>query len=279
MKPVVFDVVRARSVTEAARLLVEVEGSARIVAGGQSLGPMLNLRLVQPSILVDVTGIPSMTRVEEDDEAVVLGACITAADVEDIRVPIRGLSMLPSVAMRTAYRAVRNRGTIGGSLCHADPAADWISALCALGAECLIVGLVGSRRVPVDQFVKGAFETALAPDEVLDAIRIPRVSPAGRWGYCKLCHKNGEFAMAIGAVMCDPTNERFRMVIGATQGRPIVVEDARELLYDRSRSQAAWILDQTAVLQLLDKKGILDPIARRHHVVMLQRALDQAIHP
>jgi carbon-monoxide dehydrogenase medium subunit len=137
---------------------------------------MLNLRLVQPGLLIDITGIPDLTRIEDADDAITVGACITTANIEDGRLPGRGLQILPAVAMHVAYRAVRNRGTIGGSLCHADPAADWAPILCALGAECLIVGENGRRRLPADQFITGAYQTALAPGEVLEAIRIPRLS-------------------------------------------------------------------------------------------------------
>ncbi|HEY3243313.1 MAG TPA: FAD binding domain-containing protein [Phycisphaerae bacterium] len=277
MKPAAFDFVRAGSVAEATRMLITADGAVKVVAGAQSLGPMLNLRLVQPRVLVDITGIPALTRVEEDDEAVTLGACITTGNIEDGRLPNRGLSMLSAVAMRTAYRAVRNRGTIGGSVCHADPAADWVSALCALGAQCLIAGPAGAHCMPIEQFVVGAFETALGPGELLEAIRIPRLSPGGRWGYNKLCRRMGEFALAIGAVLSDPARERFRAVIGATGGKPIIVTDARLLGHGGSSTGDAFAVDEAAVLRLLDQAGVVDPVARRQHVVVLQRAFDQAV--
>jgi carbon-monoxide dehydrogenase medium subunit len=277
MKPAAFEFVRAGSLAEATRLLIDADGAARIVAGGQSLGPMLNLRLTRPRVLIDITGIPEITRVEDSQDAVTLGACVTTANIEDGRLPGRGLQALPAVAGQIAYRAVRNRGTIGGSLCHADPAADWVSALCALGAECLIAGAKGSRRLPVDQFVMGAYETALGPGELLEAIRIPRLSPRGRWGYNKICRKTGEFALAIGAVLRDSEPDRFRIVIGATRGRPIVVEDAHELRKAASTSDGAEALDETALLRLLDKNGIVDRIARRQHIAVLARAYDHAM--
>jgi aerobic carbon-monoxide dehydrogenase medium subunit len=102
-------------------MLAEVGLNGRVVAGAQSLGPMLNLRLAQPRTLIDVTGIPELTRISDDADAVMLGACVTTANIEDGRLPGRGLDHLSAVAMRIAYRAVRNRGTVGGSLCHADP--------------------------------------------------------------------------------------------------------------------------------------------------------------
>ncbi|HVO89434.1 MAG TPA: FAD binding domain-containing protein, partial [Casimicrobiaceae bacterium] len=128
MKPVDFEYARAHSIDHALRLLEDAHGEAKVVAGAQSLGPMLNLRLVQPRLLVDIAGIGELTRIEERPDAVVLGACVTSANVEDGRIPERGLRMLRAVATVTAYRAVRNRGTLGGSLCHADPASDWIAA-------------------------------------------------------------------------------------------------------------------------------------------------------
>ena len=178
--------------------------------------------------------------------------------------------MLSTVAGNIAYRAVRNRGTIGGSLCHADPSADWVSTLCALGAECIIAGANG-RRLPVDQFITGAYATALASDEMLEAIRIPRLSPRGRFGYYKVCRKPGEFALSIGAVLNDPERGQFRAVIGATKGRPIVVADARALQGNLGK------LDETAVSRLLDKHGIADRITRRQQVAALTRAYDQAM--
>ena len=140
MKPAAFEFVRASTLSEATTILLESDGAARVVAGAQSIGPMLNLRLVQPRVLVDVTGIAELTAIEDRDDAVTLGACITTANIEDGRLPGRGLQALSLVASRIAYRAVRNRATIGGSVCHADPAADWVPALCALEAECVISG-------------------------------------------------------------------------------------------------------------------------------------------
>ena len=273
MKPVAFDFVRANSPAEATRILAEANGAARLVAGAQSLGPMLNLRLVQPRLLIDITGIPELTRIEDSSDAVTLGACITTANIEDGRLPGRGLEALADVAAHIAYRAVRNRGTIGGSLCHADPAADWVSALCALGAECVISGATGRRTLPADQFMTGAYETALATGEMLEAIKIPRLSPRGRCGFYKVCRKAGEFALAIGAVVNDPERGLFRVVMGATQGKPIVVRDAREL--QRNDKD----LDEDAILRVLEQHGIADRISRRRRVAAVARAWHQAMTP
>jgi carbon-monoxide dehydrogenase medium subunit len=271
MKPAAFQFIRAGTLSEVTKILLESQGAARVVAGAQSLGPMLNLRLAQPRILVDITGIAELTEIADHEDAVTLGACITTANIEDGYLPGRGLQALAAVAARIAYRAVRNRGTIGGSVCHADPAADWVTALCALGAECLIAGPAGARRLAVEQFVTGAFETALAPGELLQAIRVPRLSPRGGWGYGKLCRKAGEFALALGAVLDDRERGRFRLVIGATRGRPVVATDAREFRRADDKS-----LNEAAVVRLFDRSGITDRAARRQYLAVVARAWEQA---
>jgi aerobic carbon-monoxide dehydrogenase medium subunit len=271
MKPVVFDFVRASSLAEATRLLVESKETARVIAGAQSLGPMLNLRLVRPRILIDITGIPELTRVEDAEESVTIGACVTTANIEDKRLPGRGLDSLPAIAARIAYRAVRNRGTIGGSLCHADPAADWPSALSALGAHCLITGAGGKRELPVEEFVTGAFENALGPGEILEAIRIPRLSARGRCGFYKVCRKAGEFASAIAAVLNDRDRGQFRVVIGAGSARPIVLKDG-------ARLRGGGGMDAAALLRLLEAAGVADRIECRQKIAAVVRAYAQTVN-
>src|SRR6187401_1826338 len=140
MKPVAFDYERPTTLADAAILLGQSNGFSKVIAGGQSLGPMLNLRLAQPELLIDITAIDDLKRAEAGKDTLLIGSCITHADIEDQRIPDVTNGALPSVAAGIAYRAVRNRGTIGGSIVHADPAADWISALSALGAQAVILG-------------------------------------------------------------------------------------------------------------------------------------------
>lgn len=275
MKPAKFEFARARSLSEAATILRQASGSARVIAGGQSLGPMLNLRLVQPSVLLDITAIPDLTCVEQDADSVMIGACVTTSDVEDGRARVDGLPILATVAAGIAYRAVRNRGTVGGSLCHADPAGDWLPVLCALAAECVVTDGSHERRVPVEQFVTGAFEVLLEPAELLQGIRIPRPSRAARCGYYKVSRKAGEFALASAAVLFDGERDRFRVVIGATQGRPIVVEDARSILRGVPRPGAAVELDATAAGALLRRAQL--PAHTRLYTTALARAAAQAM--
>ncbi|HEX5507929.1 MAG TPA: FAD binding domain-containing protein [Pseudolabrys sp.] len=273
MKPAPFDFIRAASVAEASRHLKQADGAVRLVAGGQSLGPMLNLRLARPKLLIDITGIPELTEIEESGDAVTIGACVTTAAIEDGRVSGRGLDPLASVAMNIAYRAVRNRGTIGGSFCHADPAADWVTTLFALGAECFVATENSKRAIPADQFIRGAYENALEPNDVLTAIKVPRLSVGGRWGYYKVCRKAGEFASAMAAVLRDPDRGIYRAVIGATHGKPILIADAREM------QSADGSLKESAVVHFLESNGIANSLARRQQLAALSRAFAQARLP
>ena len=160
------------------------------MAGGRSLGPMLNLRLVEPERIVDISGVPELRRIERADGCLVIGACVTHADIEDGRVPDVANGMLARVAAGIAYRAVRNRGTIGGSLAHADPAADWVSALSALGAEVEIASRERKgRRVALGEFVLGALDVAPAPDELV-ALRVPALPPSARWGMSSIAARS-----------------------------------------------------------------------------------------
>jgi carbon-monoxide dehydrogenase medium subunit len=279
MKPAPFDYARPSTLAEAIALL-RCDGLAvKLLAGGQSLGPMLNLRLAQPDLLVDITAVPDLLRAETEGDGVLMGACVTHADIEDGRVPDPTEGALPSVARAIAYRAVRNRGTIGGSLAHADPAADWISALAALGAEAITRGPAGQRRLPVEQFMAGVFEPALEPDELLEAIHVPRLSAQRRWGFYKVCRKAGEFAHAIGAVLFDPERAVCRAVIGATESTPIVVPDAAPLFGGRPEDGLALTYDPAVAATLLDEKGMRVPFERQIHLTALERAVRLASRP
>ena len=276
MKAVAFDYERPASLSQAVELLGSDERNAKVLAGGQSLGPMLNLRLAAPQLLIDVTRIPELVRADSEGDAVVLGACVTHAAIEDGRVPDGTRGVMAGVARGIAYRAVRNRGTVGGSLAHADPSADWPTSLAALDAEALVFGPRGRRTVPLAEFIAGVFETALGPDEILEAVRIPKLSTRARWGFYKFCRKAGKFAEAMAAVLWDPERDIRRAVIGATESKPIVIEDAARLLENTRESAFDGPLSESAVWRVLESAGIGgDRLARQIHIVALRRALAQ----
>jgi carbon-monoxide dehydrogenase medium subunit len=224
MKPAPFDLVRPANLAEAIAALA-VEGlETRVLAGGQSLGPMLNLRVVQPQRLVQVNHLPELAGAAGDPDAITLGACVTHAAIAAGRTPDVTNGVLARVAAGIAYQAVRNRGTIGGSLCHADPAADWVCALTALNAEVVLQSATGVRRMTVAAFIKGAFATALAPGEILTALCIPYPLPIAVFGFAKACRKPGDFAHAMAAALIAGSTRR--LVIGALGGKPLVLSGA-----------------------------------------------------
>lgn len=276
MKPAPFHYARAASLDQATRLLGELGGAAKALAGSQSLGPMLNLRIAQPEMLVDITSIPELAAVTEHRDHVEIGACITHADIEDGRIPDPSLGLLSRVAGGIAYRAVRNRGTIGGSLAHADPAADWVSVMPLLGTELLTRSPRGHRAIAADRLMVSSFVTTLEPDELICAIRVPKLSARSRWGFCKFNQKVGEFAHAIGGVLYDPDNGRYRAVIGAIETTPIVLADATRLFNGAFGPDLDKRLDVKALLALLDDKAVTDAYTRQLAPVVLKRAARQA---
>lgn len=249
MKAAAFDWARPAGLPDAVRLL-GAEGACAM-GGGQSLGPMLNLRAARPSAVVPLAALPELHGAEDAADALTLGAATTHAAIADGRTPdirIAGQPVLARIAEGIAYRAVRTRGTIGGSLCHADPAADWLVTLTALRA----IVLTTERAVPLDRFVAGPFRTMLRPGEVVRAVRIPRPRPDARWGYVKLCRKPGEFAYAMAACLLD---REARIVIGALGGPPAV-------LAGPEGAEAAL--------------GVLGPVDRHLQLTAMRRALAMA---
>lgn len=279
MKPAAFAWERPVSLPALLARLAEAQGSVKLIAGGQSLGPMLNLRLVEPALILDMTGVPELREARVEGNSLVLGACVTHADIEDGRVPDLTGGALRRVAAAIAYRPVRNRGTIGGSLVHADPAADWVSALTALGAEVEIMGQGGRRTLPVERFVTGALSVALGADEILVAVRIPALPEGAAWGYVKHCAKIGEFAHAIGAVRLEPGAGRGRAVIGAVEGPPVLLADARTLFGGRIGADFAARFDPRAADAALREAGMADAVDRHIHVTVLARAVAAAAEP
>ncbi len=266
MKAAAFDYRRADSAEQAVALLADPawDGMAKVCGGSQSLGPMLNLRLAQPTALVDLSRIESLRGFAVDGGVLRIGAAVTHARIEDGVLPDVTAGLLPHVAAGIAYRAVRNRGTLGGSLAHADPAADWVSTMCLLDAGIVLVGATGARRVPAGDFFLAPFTTALAEDEIVVAVELPCFSAAARWAYRKTCRKPGEFAEGIAAAWRDPVQGIARVVLGALDGMPHVVhgQPAFDALHTPAGVQA-----------LLDEAGVHDDYARDVLAVLLQRAL------
>ena len=195
MYPAAFDYHAPGSVPEALALLGKLKDDAKLLAGGHSLIPMMKLRLAQPKHLIDLRRISGLAGIREDGGALAIGAMTTHYQVESSKLAQSKIPVMSEAAGLIGDPQVRNLGTIGGSLAHSDPAADWPAVMIALGAELVIEGARGRRTVKVDDFFKGLMTTAVGADEILVEVRVP-VPPAGSGGsYMKFPHPASRFAV------------------------------------------------------------------------------------
>ncbi len=203
MKPPPFDYARPETVDEAVSLLAEHGEEAKLLAGGQSLVPLLALRLASPSVLVDLNGVRGLDHLRLEGDRLVIGAMARHRDVEELPELRSRCPMLFEGVSLIGHVAIRNRGTVGGSLAHADPAAEWPSLVLALDGEIDATGPKGVRTIPAGEFFDTYFTTALAPDEIVSEIRLRLPSGAGV-GSCfvELARRHGDFALAgVGALL------------------------------------------------------------------------------
>jgi carbon-monoxide dehydrogenase medium subunit len=274
MKAPAVDYVRPRGLTDAIDYLVRGQGEAQVIAGGQSLVAMMNLRVASPGQLIDIARLPELAVIADEAEAVTMGACVTHAAIEDAKIPDPSRGLMPKVAAGLAYRAIRNRGTIGGSLALSDPAAEWPAVLMALDAGVVLCGPNGRRSVKCTEFTTGIFETTLAPNEIIESVHIPKMSASARWGYLKLCRKSGEFASALAIAVADPGRGHARLVLGVANGAPLVLTEISRLIGEGRRDGV-----RDAVTADLDRATDrhFDEFQRNLHTVAAMRAVQQVL--
>src|SRR5581483_11988052 len=208
MKPPPFDYVLADSVESAVTALAQAGSDAKIIAGGQSLVPMLNFRLLKPTLLVDINAISGLSFIDEDDDAIRIGALTRHRMLETSPVIARQLSVITEAMGHVAHLAIRNRGTIGGSLSHADPAAELPMLSLFYGAELSVQGPAGRRVVAAEDFFVDALTNCLAPEEIVVEIEFPILTHDG-WAFEEVARRFGDFALASIAVSV--RRERFRL--------------------------------------------------------------------
>jgi aerobic carbon-monoxide dehydrogenase medium subunit len=192
------------SLTEAVALLAKHDGDAKAIAGGQSLMPMLAFRLAAPKLLVDLRKIPDMREIKIAADGVRLGAMVRWRDILDDKRLAAAHPLLQATIHHVAHYQIRNRGTVGGSIAHADPAAEMPGLAVACDAEIAVTGKSGSRVIKAEDFFVGALTTALEPDEIITEIRLPTWPATRRWGFQEFARRRGDFAMAAAAVFYDP---------------------------------------------------------------------------
>jgi carbon-monoxide dehydrogenase medium subunit len=201
MIPAQFDYIAAESKSHAIGLLAEHGDEAKVLAGGHSLLPIMKLRLATPELLIDIGGLDELAGISLDGEALVVGATTRHADLATSELARAEAPLLAYAASQVGDPQIRHRGTIGGSLSHADPSADLPMAVVALGCSLVLQGPAGTRVVGADDFFQGYFETALAPDELLTAVRVPR-RPGVPWGYQKFVRRANDWAI-VGVAAID----------------------------------------------------------------------------
>ena len=201
MIPAAFDYIAPQSLDEAVRALAAHGEEAKLLAGGHSLLPLLKLRLANPKLLIDLSRIPSLSKIsQQDDDKIVVGALATHYQIESSELLKTKCPLLPQTARAIGDVQVRNRGTIGGSLTHADPSADWPAAILALGGELKLNGTKGERRIAAEYFFLGAMTTAIEPTEILTEIYVPVSSRRCGTAYLKMAQQASGFAVVGVAV-------------------------------------------------------------------------------
>lgn len=283
MIPPDFEYHRPGTLEEAASILKEHGDEAKVLSGGQSLIPMLKLRLASPGHLVDINGLPGLDTLAEEDGALRIGALVRESALEKSELVKTRYPILWDASRVVADPLVRNRATVCGNVAHADPANDHPAAMLALGAEVVAVGSDGERTIPITSFFEGLFTTALAEDEILTELRIPEPGPRSGGAYVKLERKVGDYATAAVAAQLRLSGDGAceSVGIGLTNAgfTPVKVEEAESSLagkeLDDDAIEEAARLAAEAAQPTEDRRGSVE--YKRHLVrVLTGRALRTA---
>jgi 2-furoyl-CoA dehydrogenase FAD binding subunit len=219
MKPPKFDYARAENADEAIALLAEYGDEARILAGGQSLMPMLNMRLTQPQVLIDISQIDELNFMQTENSALQIGASTTQAALEWRDTLANEVPLLTQAFPHISHFQIRNRGTVCGSIAHADPSAELPLCLLALGGEVVLRSKATTRVVPANEFFLGTLRTAREPDELIESIRFPLAKPDQRFAFDEFSMRHGDYAIAAVAAVADAAGLRF--AVGGVADRPV----------------------------------------------------------
>lgn len=272
MKAAPFAWHRPASLDEAVALLAEVApDDGRVIAGGQSLIPAMALRVARPRHLVDLNGIADLARIEQRDGRLRIGALVRHDSLAQPGVPGPLGALLREVVRHIAHWPIRTRGTLCGSCCHADPAAEWPLVTTVLGATMIARSVRGERAIPAAQFFEGLLTTALTPDEILAAVELPLLPEGARFGFVEVSRRAGDFAQAMALALLLPDGARIG--VGAVEPAPRRVPEA-EALFDGTHVSVASAAEAAAAAVA----PMEDPAYRRALVrSSVARALAEAL--
>ncbi|WP_441279032.1 FAD binding domain-containing protein [Tardiphaga sp. 172_B4_N1_3] len=279
MKARAFNYVRASTVVEALKAFEEAGDDASYIAGGQSLVPALALRLQAPQLLIDIAHISTLRGVDLQGDWLRIGALTRHHEVLTDPLIRRHAPLYSEAAPHVAHPAIRNKGTLGGSISHADPASEFPAMTLALGAELEIASRDGVRRVPADDFFLDLFQTAIEPGELLVAIHVPVVQPSHRWAFHELARRRGDFALVgcgVLAEFVDDVVKQVRIAFFSVGSTPLRARQAEDSLVGKRLDQAAIAAAQAVVGDDLDppEDEHAPPAMKRHLArVLLGRLL------
>jgi aerobic carbon-monoxide dehydrogenase medium subunit len=256
MIPASFDYVRPSTLDEALGLLAKHGDDAKVLAGGHSLIPAMKLRLSQPKVVVDIGRIGDLRSISERDGKIAIGALTTHYDIESSGLLARSCPVLPEVAGNIGDVQVRNKGTIGGSCVHADPASDWPAAMLALNAEFEITGRGGSRTVPAQDFFVDMLTSAVEPGEILTTIRVPVT--AKTVAYVKFAQKASGFAIAGVAALVDKVRKDVAVAVTGVAAKAYRAAGVESLL------RGVELLPTTIAAAALKAADAVDPLSDIH---------------
>jgi len=282
VKPPPFEYRVAKSVEAAVAMLADAGGEAKVLAGGQSLVPMLNFRLLWPAILVDINRIPGLAYINEGANAIRVGALTRHHQLETSPVIAAQLPVLSAAMAHVAHLAIRNRGTIGGSLTHADPAAELPMIALLLDATISVSSPKGGRTIAARDFFLGALSVALEADELVTEVAFPKLPDRTGWGFEEVSRRHGDFALAaVGTTLTVSAGKisQARIAVAGVDERPIRASGAEALLRDSALDPKLLDAARDAVRTGVNPNSDLHASAdyRRHLVgVLSERALNAA---
>jgi len=287
MKPPPFDYEAPETLEEALRLLQQAGGEAKVLAGGQSLVPLLNMRLVRPSLIVDINRITGLDYLREEDGELAVGALARHRDVLASPLVRKGWPLLAEATAQVGHPAIRNRGTVCGSIAHADPAAEQPAVLCALDGRVVVAGPAGRREVPARDFFLTYLTTALEPEEIVVEARFPRLPPGSGAAFVEFARRHGDFAIvgvAAAVTLEDGQCREARIALVGVGGTPLRAREAEEMLRGRPlRGPEGRSILQRAAQQVAASVEPPDDVHasaryRRHLAgVLTERALEEAL--
>ena len=283
MKLPPFDYACPVTLPEAVQLLASRDGDAKAIAGGQSLMPMLAFRLAHPTLLVDLRKLAELRGIRISERGVALGAMVRWRDIEDDARLDRAHPLLKAAVAHIAHYQIRNRGTVGGSIAHADPAAEMPGIAMTCDAEIAVAGKSGAHVIQAADFFQGALTTALTADEIIVEVRLPPWPAGRRWGFEEFARRRGDFAMAAAAVFYDQdaggkARNAHVGVIGVAD-RPLRLAAVEDVLNGQTIDEAIIAQAEAAAAAAVDPQGDIHASAAYRRALtgtMVERALRRA---